>query len=193
MNDEVIADFRAFLDVVGTEMIAGLIDVENAQLIAGDGIGQNLLGLMADPNVLTVGSLGTDLDAIADAMLALRTGAAHCDADAILMHPADWFSTGFLLAKDTTGTYLLGNPVSGVKPSLWGVPVIVSEHVTQNTAVVANLKIAATVYVRQPPTLEVAPFAGSAEFIANQTLIRAEERLSLAIHHPKAIAVVTAV
>lgn len=78
VNDEVIADFRSFLDVVGAEMIAGLIDRENAQPIAGDGIGQNLLGLTVDPAIQTVGSAGTDLDAIAAAFLALRTGAAHC-------------------------------------------------------------------------------------------------------------------
>ncbi len=34
VNDEVIADFRAFLAVCGSEMIAELIDEENAQLIA---------------------------------------------------------------------------------------------------------------------------------------------------------------
>lgn len=109
------------------------------------------------------------------------------------MHPADWYSGGFLLSKETTGAYLLGNPVSAVKPMLWGVPVVITEHMTENTAMVANLKIAATVYVRQPPTLEVAPGGGTAEFIANQTLIRAEERLTLAIHHPKAVCLVTAV
>ena len=77
---------------------------------------------------------------------------------------------------------------------LWGIPVILTEHMTENTALVANLKIAATAYVRQPPVVEVAPYGGgTTEFIANQTLIRGEERLALAIHHPSAICSVTSV
>jgi HK97 family phage major capsid protein len=84
--------------------------------------------------------------------------------------------------------------VTAVKPMLWGVPVILPEYMTEKTALVANFKIAATVYVRQPPVVEVAPYGGrSTEFIANQTLVRAEERLALAVHHPAAICLVTAV
>jgi HK97 family phage major capsid protein len=98
-----------------------------------------------------VGSAGTDLDAIAAAFLAIRTGAAHCDPDVVVMNPADWFSAGFLLAKDTGGQYLVGDPVTGVKPSLWGVPVILSEAMTENSAMVANLAPACTAYVRQSP------------------------------------------
>ena len=82
----------------------------------------------------------------------------------------------------------MGDPVTGVKPALWGVPVILSEAMTENTAMVANLAIAATAYVRQAPVVEVAPYGGgTTEFITNQTLIRAEERLALAVHHPTAI------
>ena len=56
---------------------------------------------------------------------------------------------------------------------------------TENTAMVANLAIAATAYVRQAPVVEVAPYGGgTTEFIANQTLIRAKERLALAVLHP---------
>jgi hypothetical protein len=55
---------------------------------------------------------------------------------------------------------------------------------TENTALVANLQMAAIAYIRQPPVVEVAPYGGgTTEFIANQTLVRAEERLALAIHH----------
>ncbi len=193
VNDEVIADFDSFLEVVGSELLAGLIDAENAQLIAGSGVAPNLLGLLSEPSILTVGSLGTDLDAIADAFRAVRTGAAHCDPDVVVMHPNDWYSAGFLLAKDTAGQYLVGNPVAGVKPALWGVPVVLSEAMPENSALVANLKVAATAYVRQAPVVEVSPGVGTTEFISNQTLIRAEERLALAVHHPRAICVVTAV
>jgi HK97 family phage major capsid protein len=194
VNDEVIADFDNFLQVVGSELLAGLIKEETAQLLTGSGIGANLTGLLTTSGILTVGSAGTDLDAIAAGFLAIRTGAAHCDPDVVVMNPADWFSAGFLLAKDTAGQYLVGDPVTGVKPSLWGVPVILSEAMTENTALVANLAIAATAYVRQSPVVEVAPYGGgTTEFIANQTLIRAEERLALAVHHPAAICTVTAV
>ena len=71
---------------------------------------------------------------------------------------------------------------------------ILSGAMTENTAMVANLAIAATAYVRQAPMVEVAPHGGgTTEFIANQTLIRAEERLALAVHHPTAICTVTAI
>jgi hypothetical protein len=43
--------------------------------------------------------------------------------------------------------------------------------VTENTAMVANLGIAAAAYVRRPPVVEVAPYGGgTTEFIQNQAL-----------------------
>jgi hypothetical protein len=64
----------------------------------------------------------------------------------------------------------------------------------ENTAIVTNLAIATTAYVRQAPVVKVAPDGGgTTEFIANQTLIRAEERPALAAHHPTAICTVTAI
>lgn len=192
-DDEVIKDVAGFINLLGAEMIAGLIDEENAQIATGDGTGTNLSGLVTAAG-LTVGSAGTDLDAIADAWRALKMGSAKVDPDVIIMHPNDWFSTGFLLAKDTTGQYIVGNPVNGTTPRLWGIPVVVTESMTENSALVANLKAACTAYVREAPRFEVHPYGGGTdEFTHNQTLVRAEERLALAIHHPTAICKVTAV
>lgn len=192
VNDEVIADFTSFLDVIGREMIAGLIDAENAQLLSGSGTPPDLEGLLVNADVTSIGSAGTDLDAVATAANTVRT-LAFVEPDTVVMHPNDWASTGFLLAKDSSGQYLVGNPVSATAPSLWGMKVVLTTRMTENTLLVANLKEAARVYVRQAPTLEVQPGGGTAEFIANQTLIRAEERLALAIVRPLAACKVTAV
>jgi HK97 family phage major capsid protein len=139
-----------------------------------------------------VGSAGTDIDAVLTAANTIRT-TAFVEPDTILIHPNDWSSTGFAAAKDSAGNYLLGSAVMAPEPRLWGMRVVQSTQVTENTLIVANLKVAARLYVRMRPTVEVQPHGGTAEFIANQTLVRAEERLFLAVPQPKAICLVTAV
>jgi HK97 family phage major capsid protein len=191
VNDEVIADFADFRRVIGDEMIAGLIAEENDQLLNGNGTPPNISGLL-DATTTTIGSAGTDLDAIATAMNLIRT-TVYLEPDIVIMHPNDWASTGFLLAKETTGAYMLGDALTSLSPRLWGVPVVLTTAMPENSALVANLKDAARAYVRQTPTLEVQPGGGTAEFIANQTLIRAEERLALAVVRPTALVIVTGV
>ena len=118
VNDEVIADFD-FLDVVGNELLAGLIKEETAQLIGGSGIGAQL---HRTPHALGHSHHGLGRHRLRRdrrGFLAIRTEASHCDPDVVVVNPADWFSAGFLLAKDTAGQYLVGDPVTGVKPSLW--------------------------------------------------------------------------
>ncbi len=69
---------------------------------------------------------------------------------------------------------------------------VVTNRIASGTGMVANLKEAARVFIRQVPTVEVAPFGGgTAEFTSNQTLIRAEERLALAVPRPSAIVKLT--
>lgn len=59
--------------------------------------------------------------------------------------------------------------------------VLITNRIVEHTLMVANLAEAATVYVRQPPTIEVQPGGGGdASFVNNTTNLRAEERLALA-------------
>jgi hypothetical protein len=54
------------------------------------------------------------------------------------------------------------------------------------------MKLGAKAYLRAAPRLEVAPFGGGTnEFISNQTLVRAEERLALTCPRPQAIVKIT--
>ena len=65
INDEVLQDFTNFRQVIGTALLAGLIDAENAQLLVGSGVAPNLTGLLTTSGILTQ-ARGADssLDAI---------------------------------------------------------------------------------------------------------------------------------
>jgi hypothetical protein len=192
--DEVIADYPAWSDWMGSEFIAGLINEENRQLISADGTGEDMVGLLHTSGVLTYDRDATNetkLDALASAITTLRLGAAHCAPTAIVMHPTDFLDCR-LAKADTAGTYLAGDPLSAQAESLWGVPVILSSQCTFGYAIVANFPLAATVYWREFPIFEVAqPSTGLAEWKSNTTLVRAEERLVLAVQRPSAIVKVT--
>jgi HK97 family phage major capsid protein len=188
-NDEVIADFGSFMDVIGREMLAGLIEAENTQLLNGDGVAPNLLGLLGTSGVLTR-ARGTDsnLDALLKGVTDLRNGSSFAEPNAVVMNPSN-FET-IRLSKDTQGSYLLGNPLSAAPASLGGARFLVTTRIAAGTALMGNFSEAARVFLRQEPTLEVAP-ASEDSFIQNQTLIRAEERLALAVVRPSALIKIT--
>jgi HK97 family phage major capsid protein len=85
----VLADFTNFKAVIGTELLAGLINAENAQLLTGSGVAPNLTGLLTVSDILHQGEARTRLDAILKAKTDLRTGASLTEPDAIVIHPSN--------------------------------------------------------------------------------------------------------
>src|SRR6185503_7685893 len=109
----------------------------------GAGTGEDFEGI-ATAVTQTVGSAGTDIDAIVDAIRTVRyTGRRR--PDALVINPLDWYSVNFLLAKDgVTGGYLVGDPRASVDQlnQLWGLKVVVTEAQTENTAIVGDFRFA---------------------------------------------------
>ncbi|CAN5205160.1 phage major capsid protein [soil metagenome] len=191
VNDEVLADFTNFSQVVGQELLAGLIDAENAQLLTGSGVAPNLTGLLTTSGILTR-ARGTDnnLDAILKAKADLRVGASFTEPDAIIMHPTNLQAVQ--LAKDNDGRYITNDPAAPGPETLFGMKVVATTKCTFGSALVGNFAEAARIYLRMPPTVDVAQLGGgTAEFIANQTLVRCEERLALAVPRPTSLCSIT--
>lgn len=190
VNDEVIADFPDFTRVLGNEFIGGLIDAENDQLLNGTGVTPDLQGLLTTTGIITRAK-GADIiiDALFKATNDLRTGAAFCEPDLIVLHPDDLADV--VLSKDSAGNYIAGPPTALSTTSLWGVPILPTTRIASGTGMVANMALATKAFMRETPRLEVNPFGGVDEWKANKTLIRAEERLSLTVPYPKAIVKVT--
>jgi HK97 family phage major capsid protein len=185
------ADAPQVRQLVDQFLLAGLAEEEEDQILNGNGTSPNLDGILNTTGIQTVGSAGTDIDAIVDAIRTVR--AERRRPTALVVHPNDWYSTGFLLAKDTNGNYLLGDPRASVEQlnTLWGLRVVVTEAMTENTALVGDFR-QAVVADRQQAAIYVTD-SHKDWFGRNLLAVLAEERLALGVLDPAAFCTVTAV
>jgi HK97 family phage major capsid protein len=169
----------------------GLEEALETEIMTGDGTGEHFTGIM-NSGILTVGSAGTDIDAIVDAISAVRV-TGHRRPTGLVIHPGDWYSTGFLTAKDTQGRYLIGDPRASVDQlnTLWGLQVVVSEGITQNTCVVGDFRWA-VLWEREGVTITMTD-SHMDFFTRNLLVILGEMRAAFGVLDPQAFCSVTAV
>ncbi len=184
-------------------MLRGLIDGEltyklqlesDDQLLNGDGTGQNLTGLMVDASVNDVGELeaGTDPEDVASAMIDhIRAAVTECqkneyyNVNGVVMNPVDWQTLE--TAKATDGHYLLVAfaATSGESPTVWRVPIIVSNAMAEGEFILGDWTLGAQRYVREGVSVRVSEHH-DVNFTQNAVQILAEERYALGISRPKA-------
>lgn len=165
--------------------------VEN-QIFAGNGTAPNMSGLTKAGNFtahgytaagLTSAGLTNNRFDLIGKMIGDCQGNDY-PADVIMLNPADWWT--IRLAKDSQGRYILGDPGMSIAPSLFGLPVVVSNAVTADTVAVAALRLAGTFYDRE--TIEVAMSEHDGDnFQKLLVTLRAHRRCMLAVERPAAI------
>lgn len=185
------ADAPQLMALVNAFLVDGLREEEEDQILNGDGSSPNLRGILQDPDISTVASAGTDLDAVVDAIRTIRNDRRR--PNAIVVHPNDWYSTGFLLAKDSAGNYLVSDPRASVDQlnALWGLRVVVTEAMTENTLLVGDFS-QAVVADRQQSTIYVSD-SHNDWFARNILAVLAEERLGFGVLDPDAFCTVSGV
>lgn len=186
-----VADAGQVRTLIDSFLRYGLEEELEDQIVAGSGGGENFTGIL-NSGPLTVGSAGTDIDAIVDAIRSVRvTGRRR--PSALVIHPNDWYSAGFLLAKDSAGKYLMSDPAASVDQlnQLWGLQVVTSESVTENTALVGDFRHA-VLWEREGINVMVSD--QHADFFTRNLLaILAEMRAGFGVLDPQAFCTVTAV
>ncbi|MDP4022339.1 phage major capsid protein [Methylobacterium sp. NEAU 140] len=180
---QVLDDVPALQSYIDARATYGLLFVEEQQLLAGDGTGQNLLGLLPQATSFS-GALrksgDTKIDTIRRAILQVRV--AEFRASGIVMSPGDW--ADIELMKDTTGGYIWSNPAINNGQNLWGLPVVDTNSMAADHFMVGAFNIAAQVFDRQQAVVEVST-ENEDDFVKNLVTIRAEERLTLAVFRPE--------
>jgi HK97 family phage major capsid protein len=110
--------------------------IEN-QIISGNGVGQNMLGILAQPNVQTEAFSANEV--LADGVsLGIRDILlADLEPNAVVVNPTDM--QRIWTAKSAgSGEYFGGGPFAANSSSLWGLPAIPSKVVPAGTALVGD-------------------------------------------------------
>ncbi|GAT17620.1 phage major capsid protein [Mycolicibacterium thermoresistibile] len=177
-----------------TEMAEGVLDALEAQVIAGDGEGENLTGLLSTTGTTSV-AFDTDLPTtMRSAVTALQLIGAQpngwvlnpADAQTINLLRFQWGGTeaadaGFLLDGYQNTNAGSGNVFGPTTPR------VVSNSVPEGTAILGDwgqLRL----YVREGVRLDVD--AGGDLFTTNQAIVRAEGRFGIGVLKPLSFAIV---
>ncbi|MBG7068512.1 phage major capsid protein [Pseudomonas aeruginosa] len=182
-SKQVLADIPLLQSYINGRAIYGLKYVEENQILAGDGTGQNLLGLIPQATAFNdaLRKAGdTQIDTLRRAILQVRI--AEYRASAIALNPIDW--ADLELSKDSTGQYIWVNVQDGGQQRMWRLPVIDTNAVPEGEFLVGAFNIAAQVFDREDANVEVSTEDGD-NFTKNMVTIRAEERLALAVYRPE--------
>lgn len=191
VTDELFNDFPMLRDYIDNRMRFMVGQTEEAELYAGGGSGAHLTGITNRSGIQTHAAGGDPVpDAIYKAMVLIQTG-PFLDPDGVVMHPLDWQDVA--LSRTDDGLYIWGNPNGdSANPRIWGLPVVVTQAATQNTALVGAFKISAQIWRREGITVD-ATNSNEDDFKNNLIMLRMEERLGLAVYYPSGFCKVTGV
>ena len=181
---QILSDAPQLASLIEGRLLYGLKYVEDAQILKGDGTGQNLLGIV--PQATAYANSGVtvtseqQLDKVRLAMLQVQL--AEYAASGVVLNPIDWAVIETL--KDTTGRYIVGNPQGTADKRLWGLPVVTSKAMDADKFLVGAFKLGAQLFDRWLARVEVAT-ENEDDFVKNMVTILAEERLALAVYRPQ--------
>lgn len=182
---EDIPQIRGILDQRLPFMVQQRLD---AQIMAGDGLGQNLTGLTSVAGISTQPKAADSApDAVLKAIVKVRVTGRATPSD-VLFHSTDWQNVRLL--KDSTGNYIWGSPAQVGPLQIWGLPVTQTETGAVGTAVVADFPRYTALYIRRGLNTQVSN-SHSTFFVEGKQAIRADMRCAFVVYRPSAICTVT--
>lgn len=184
VSRQILGDAPALVAYIENRLRYGVELREEQQLVAGNGVGQNLIGITISPNftAFTPTTGDTAIDSLNRAIRALD--AADYPANGAIMNPATWGSIERL--KDDNKQYLVGSPFGAVVPTIWGKPIALTSSMTANKLLVGAFDIAFLYLTRQETVVEMSE-SDDTNFQQNLITIRAEKRGALGGLRPASV------
>lgn len=181
---QILDDVSMLASYIDGRLRYGLAFKEEAQLLNGDGTGQNLYGIIPQATAFSAPiDLGSPSSIDLMRLAILQAALAEYPATGHVMHPIDWAWVETL--KDSQGRYIIGNPQGSATPTLWGLPVVQTQAISVDKFLTGAFRLGAQVFDRWLARVEIAT-ENEDDFIKNLLTLLCEERLALAVYRPEA-------
>lgn len=189
VTDEQLDDVPQVESYLDTRLRFGVRQRLDNQVLNGNGTAPNLRGILNATGIQTQ-ARGTDPvpDAVYRAMTLVRvTGRAF--PNAYITHPNDWQDVRLLRTND--GIYIWGSPSEAGPERIWGVQVVQSDAIAENTGLVGDFANFCQLFERRGIEVQIG-FTGT-DFTTGRRTIRAGMRVGFAIYRPAAFSTVTGI
>ncbi|HHR6028990.1 TPA: phage major capsid protein [Providencia alcalifaciens] len=184
-SKQILDDFSQLQSLVDAEMRYGLKFVEEQEILFGDGSGAHLHGIIPQASKYKAEFNVDKQNGIDDLRLAmLQAQLARFPATGHVLHFIDWAKIELL--KDSLGRYILANPSALTGPTLWGLPIVVTETAAFKGKFLTGAFNAGAQLFDREETNVVISTENTDDFEKNMISIRCEERLALALKRPEA-------
>lgn len=179
-----LADNRSLEAFVNNELIRGLYDAAEAQVLTGDGTRPNLHGILTTSGLQVQAFTDNVARSVRAAITKLET-AGHEDNHVIVLRPEDWEAAETARADGSGVLEAVANVTERATRSLWGVPVVVSTALPVGTGLVMDRE---EVSVHWDGQVAVRWSEVGDDFERNHTRARVESRFECVVADPTGVA-----
>ena len=187
ISEEMLADTPQLTSYLSARAPEKLLEVEDTQILSGNGTAPNISGIITDATAFAAGDLAdsvdnaNDFDVIVAALNQLAR--ANYNADTILLNPSDFHK--ILLLKDSQNNYLKDQVYNGLQPVFMGVKVVLNTAIPAGDFLIGNFGVGTQLWVRDGVNVEFFREDGT-NVRDGFVTVRVSERIALTNYLPNA-------
>lgn len=187
ISEEMLNDTPQLTSYLSARAPEKLLEVEDTQILNGNGSAPNLSGIITDAAAFAAGGFANaiesanEFDVLTVALNQLSL--ANYAADYIMINPTDFHK--ILLLKSSQNEYLVKDWNQGLQPRINGVPVILNTAITSDKYLVGNFGMGTQLWVRDNVGVEFFREDGT-NVRDGFVTVRVQERVALTNYLPNA-------
>ena len=190
ISEEMLADTQQLTSYISNRVPAKLLEVEDDQILGGNGVAPNLNGLYNSGTNFDTSASGAFYQSVDsanefDVLVAAinQLALSNYKPNYILLNPTDFHK--ILLLKDSQSRYLKDQVYQGIQPSFMGVPVIINNEVNAGSFLVGDFN-SCQLWIRENLSVSFHREDGT-NIRDGFVTVRCQERVALATYLPLGI------